>query len=133
MKTIFMDTVGLIALWERDDQWHNVAMAAFQRLMSDQVRLVTTPQVLLECGNAAARRPYRQDVVEFRQRLADLGSIIEPTDEEVSSAWHAYAHGTRGQAGIVDLISFVVMQRLNLTHAFTNDRHFAVNGFQTLF
>jgi len=38
-----------------------------------------------------------------------------------------------GGAGIVDHVSFVVMQRLNVTHAFTNDHHFHAAGFETLF
>ncbi len=38
-----------------------------------------------------------------------------------------------GQAGIVDQVSFVVMRRLGITEAFTNDRHFQAAGFHTLF
>jgi predicted nucleic acid-binding protein len=38
-----------------------------------------------------------------------------------------------GQAGIVDHISFLVMHRLGITDAFTNDGHFRAAGFVTLF
>ena len=38
-----------------------------------------------------------------------------------------------GQAGIVDQVSFVVMRRLGLDEAFTNDRHFQAAGFATWF
>lgn len=37
------------------------------------------------------------------------------------------------QAGIVDHVSFLVMRRLGITEAFTNDRHFSAAGFITLF
>ena len=39
--------------------------------------------------------------------------------------------GRRG--GIVDHVSFVVMRRLGLTQAFTNDAHFRAAGFEVLF
>ena len=32
MRTVFLDTVGLIALWNRSDQWHAAAASAYQRL-----------------------------------------------------------------------------------------------------
>lgn len=51
----------------------------------------------------------------------------------MEEAWAAYDRGEAGEAGIVDHISFVVMRRLGLTHAFTNDRHFQAAGFTTLF
>src|SRR5260370_1456366 len=38
-----------------------------------------------------------------------------------------------GGAGIVDQISFVVMRRLSIARAFTNDEHFRAAGFETLF
>ena len=69
MRTVFADTVGLVALWNRSDQWHPAASAAFQGLDARHTRLVTTTYVLLECGNAAARRPYRSEVLTIRQNL----------------------------------------------------------------
>ena len=36
-------------------------------------------------------------------------------------------------AGIVDQISFVVMRRLGVSRAFTNDRHFRAAGMEPLF
>jgi hypothetical protein len=32
MTDAFLDTVGLLALWDRSDQWHVMAEAAFSRL-----------------------------------------------------------------------------------------------------
>ena len=41
--------------------------------------------------------------------------------------------GDAGHAGIVDHISFVVMRRLEIADAFSNDGHFQAAGFTTLF
>ena len=133
MNEVFLDTVGLIAVWESTDQWHAAADAAYRALLAQGRRLVTTPQVLFECGNAAARRPYRLRVNVLRQSLIQAGLLVEPTAQEIEDAWAAYDRGDGGQAGIVDQVSFVTMRRLGITEAFTNDRHFQAAGFVTLF
>jgi predicted nucleic acid-binding protein len=133
MTDVFLDTVGLIAVWDAADQWHAAAEGTYRQLVSQGRRLVTTGLVLLECGNAAARRPYRRKVNELRQALEDEGLLVEPTSEEVIRAWAAYDRGEAGQAGIIDHVSFVVMRRLGITESFTNDRHFQAAGFTTLF
>ncbi len=133
MNDVFIDTVGLIAVWDKADQWHRLADAVYRRLLSRGHRLVTTETVLFECGNAAARRPYRQRVHALRQSLIEEELLIIPTPEEVEQAWAAYHRGEADEAGIVDQISFQVMRRLNVTEAFTNDQHFRAAGFTPLF
>jgi len=130
---VFLDTVGLIALWDESDQWHDVAEAAFQSLRSARAELVTTTFILLECGNAASRRPYRSAVDDLREILETSNALLTPTDADWESAWAAYRRGEADLAGIVDHVSFAVMRRLGITSAFTNDRHFAAAGFMTLF
>jgi predicted nucleic acid-binding protein len=132
-ETIFLDTVGLIAIWNDSDQWHSTAQRAYDSLRARQMALVTTRYVLLECGNAAARTSIRNDVTALRRRLTKLNSLISPTDDDWSQAWEAYDRGDASGAGIVDQVSFVVMRRLEITRAFTNDRHFRAAGFETLF
>jgi len=94
---------------------------------------VTTTYVLLECGNAAARRPYRDKVIAIRDGLSQAGDLYEPTPQDLEQAWIDYARGLAGSAGIVDHVSFAVMRRLGLAEVFTNDRHFTAAGFTILF
>lgn len=133
MNAVFLDTVVLLALWNRFDQWHESAEAAFQSLLARRSPLLTTSLVLLECGNAAARHPFRQQVCDLRDVLRSRGELIEPTDAEVNDAWVAFKRGDAGQAGIVDHISFAVMRRLEISDAFTNDRHYRAAGMNPLF
>lgn len=133
MSTVFLDSVGLIALWDEADQWHAGASAAYHVLKAARRRLVTTRFVMLECGNAAQRRPYRIDVVQMMRWLTRRGGLLEPTDHDWDNAWAAYERGRPGDPGIVDCISLVVMRRLGISQAFTNDRHFQAAGFTTLF
>jgi predicted nucleic acid-binding protein len=133
VKAVFLDTVGLLALWDKSDQWHVAAERAFAGLLTRRPPLVTTSFVLLECGNAAARRPYREAVARLRQRMEEGGQVIWPTTEDWEDGWRAYTQKKRSRASIVDHISFVVMRRLGLTEAFTNDQHFSTAGFEVLF
>jgi predicted nucleic acid-binding protein len=73
MKPIFLDTVGLVALWDVADQWHAVATLAFSALLAAHRTMVTTTSVLLECGNAVARRSYRADVCDLRFASENAG------------------------------------------------------------
>lgn len=86
-----------------------------------------------ECANAAARKPYRKDVARLREELEEAGQLVHPTEDEWKAAWAAYSRGEGGNAGLVDQLSFLVMRRLEIRRAFTNDRHYQAAGFETLF
>lgn len=36
MRTVLLDTVGLLAIWDEDDQWHSAAEPAFRQLMTER-------------------------------------------------------------------------------------------------
>jgi len=95
--------------------------------------LLTTRFVLLECGNAAARTPFRDEVERIRAQFEAAQTLVSPTEQDWEIAWQAYRRGENGNAGIVDQTSFAVMRRLGIDRAFTNDQHFRAAGFQVLF
>ncbi len=70
---------------------------------------------------------------DLRQRLEAIGRLVVPDDDDWRQAWASYRRGEAGLAGLVDHLSFVVMRRLGLEAAFTNDRHFQAAGFRILF
>lgn len=133
MSIVFLDTVGLIALWDATDQWHDSARKAMESLDVPGTRLTTSSYILLECGNAATRKPYRSDVCLLRDQFLIRGDLISPTEADIDQAWAEYLRRSAADAGIIDHVSFVVMRRLGITDVFTNDRHFKAAGFNTLF
>jgi hypothetical protein len=49
--------------------------------------MVTTSFVLLECGNTAARRPYRNEIATLRRTLERRNEVVMPTDDDWQQAW----------------------------------------------
>ena len=133
MNPVFLDTVGLVALWNTADQWHVAADQAFAQILARRQPIVTTTFVLLECGNTAARKPFRSKVCQLQTTLEQRKELIVPTEDDWKQAWTDCEQGLAGQAGIVDHVSFVVMRRLGITETFTNDNHFQAAGFTILF
>jgi len=110
--TVFLDTVGLLALCDESDQWHGIAKKSFDQLSITRANVVTTTFVMLECGNAAARRPYRSAVGRLRQPLEQGQRLVEPTTEDWQRAWHSYDQGGnkfRGNSGSSVLCSYAAI------------------------
>jgi predicted nucleic acid-binding protein len=133
MSLVFMDSVGLLALWSETDQWHKPAEHSFTEITRNKATLLTTTFVLLECGNAAARRGFRDEANLLRDTYETAGALIWPTETDWQQAWLAYQRGEADSAGIVDHVSFAVMRRLGISKAFTNDRHIKAAGFEPMF
>jgi uncharacterized protein len=133
MMTAFLDSVGLLAIWDEDDQWHERATKAYSQLAREKAVLYSSTFVLAECGNTASRYSHRLEPDLLRARLEEMGTLIFPTSDDWSIAWAAYRRSEAGAAGIVDQISFAVMRRLGVTRAFTNDKHFRAAGLEPLF
>jgi hypothetical protein len=86
MKKIFLDTVGLLALWDSGDQWHGNALLALDAL-GPHVMTISTSFVLLECGNAASRRAFRNLVNDTRRQLEAGDKLIVPDNDDWAQAW----------------------------------------------
>ena len=133
MSAVFVDTVGLIVIWDEDDQWHTAARTAFERLFLNGTNLLSTSFVMAEAGNAAARRNYRGAVEQLRTDFESTNRLIYPSHEDWQQAWDCYRRREGNSAGLVDCLSFVVMRRVGIQQAFTNDEHFVAAGFEVLF
>jgi predicted nucleic acid-binding protein len=73
---VFLDAAYAIALAAPSDQLHSRAVILAQELEDDATHMVTTRAVLLEIGNALAKRRYRAAAVALLAAL-DADSSIE--------------------------------------------------------
>jgi predicted nucleic acid-binding protein len=131
VKQTFIDTLFVIALINRRDKYHEQADEMAE--LYDGQPLLTTDAILLEIGNAMARafKPEAAQVIEDFLTSEDV-EVVRLTPELFERALALYKSRPDKEWGLVDCISFVVMQDAGVTDALTFDRHFAQAGFRAL-
>jgi hypothetical protein len=133
-RDVFLDAAYAIALASTSDQHHAKAMALAEELERARTRLVTTHAVLLEIGNALAKRRYRAAAVDLLSSL-DKDSTVDVvplTPELYQRGFALYQSRMDKEWGLIDCVSFVVMNDRGLKEALTPDEHFEQAGFNAL-
>jgi predicted nucleic acid-binding protein len=130
-KTIFVDTLFVVAAINPRDQYHRRAAELVKRFRGHP--LLITDAVLLEIGNALARN-FKKEAVEIIERFLNSNQVevVALTPELFREALAMYRTYHDKEWGLVDCVSFVVMRRKNVTSALTFDQHFVQAGFQAL-
>jgi predicted nucleic acid-binding protein len=129
--TVFVDTSGLYAVFDRDDANHSRAREAWVEWLREGAVPLTNNYVLLETtallqhriGVAAVRALY-EDVVPFLQ-------IDWITEERHCAGMEAVLAAARKKLSLVDCISFQTMRAHGVRTAFCFDAHFREQGFVT--
>ena len=127
----FVDTSALLAVMDKDDEFHIEAKALWERLTEQQVALVATNYVVLE---TVALLQHRIGMPAVRRFHADIMPVL--TIEWISSGQHvqgmaALLAADRRNLSLVDCISFDAMRRRSLRQVFAFDKHFEEQGFTT--
>ncbi len=132
MRTkIFVDTLFLVALINKRDQYHQKALALAQQF--ENYPLITTDAIFLEVGNALSSH-YKNEAVELIEKflVSDDVEVIRLNPDLFEKALSLYKKHQDKSWGLVDCVSFVVMQENQVTQALTFDQHFVQAGFQAL-
>jgi uncharacterized protein len=134
MIEVFLDTSFAIALSTITDQNHLRAVQLADQLEDNKTRLVTTQAILLEIGNALSKLRYRAAAIQLLASLeADPNvEVVLLTNELYSAAFNLFRSRGDKEWGLIDCVSFIVMQNRGLTDALTADDHFNQAGFQAL-
>jgi predicted nucleic acid-binding protein len=131
LTPILVDTAYVIALINRRDKYHTQAQKLARELTGHP--LLITDGILLEVGNALARHFRREAVIIIEQFLdAAEVEIVYTTPALFASAFARYKQYTDKEWGLVDCISFEVMETLGISRALTPDQHFVQAGFSAL-
>ncbi len=132
--TVFLDTVGWIALLNATDSLHVTADEAWRSLGREGKSIILTDWIVAETGNGLARGSVRQRFFQAAEsiRNSSRARIFFVTDELLERAMSLYNDRGDKAWGLVDCASFIVMRDEGITTAFTNDRHFQQAGFQCL-
>lgn len=131
---VFVDTAYAIALSVESDEHHARAVELAEQLEFEQTCLFTTKAVLLEIGNALSKKRYRQAAVELLDALQQdtQVEIVSLTEELYEQPLMLFRNRPDKEWGLVDCISFVVMQEREIIDALTTDEHFEQAGFRLL-
>ncbi len=127
---VFLDTGFTIALSVESDEHHERA----EELEIQQTRLITTRAILLETGNALSKERYREAAVALLDALEEdpLVEIIPLSEKLYAQAMDLFRNRPDKEWGLVDCVSFIVMQERGLTEALTPDKHYQQAGFRAL-
>lgn len=133
MIPTFVDAAAWIALINSRDGLHHQARQIYADLMRKRVPLITTEFIFLEVADALSSPQLRLHAITFLNRLREgLIEIIPISSDLLDKSWSLYSRRPDKGWGLTDCTSFVVMQELGLTEAFTSDQHFTQAGFQRL-
>lgn len=128
---IFVDTSFIIALVNVRDQYHQEAISIADEY--DKQLLVITDAVILEIANALSRN-YKSEAIQIIENffVSKNVEVVSLTPALFDRAFYLYKDREDQTWGLVDCISFIVMQDRNMNIAFTFDRHFVQAGFKII-
>lgn len=130
IRGVLVDTSAWYALEDSRDQWHSDARAIRDRIAAEgRWRLVTTNFVVAE-SHARILSRSRTAAARFLERTDSLGAVdvvrIEVEDEvrarEILRRYHDK------DFSLVDALSFAVMDRTRIRHAFAFNTYFHQYG-----
>ena len=132
---VLADTSALLALSLRRDQHHSRAVRVAERHLGGGGRYVGTTLILSELyshllyvrGPAGARDALAHLLDDPMHEWVDVTTALV---SEARSRW--LVRFAEQELSLVDAVSFEVMRRERLTHAFAFDHHFKVAGFELL-
>lgn len=131
-ERLFLDTAFIQAVLNSRDQYHPQAMKLLPRVRNAK-EVWLTEAILMEVGNALSAF-NRKKVVTFTRQCYQFENtrIVNVSTALFEEGLNLYESRLDKEWGLVDCISFVVMQQRGLTDAVTSDRHFVQAGFRAL-
>ena len=128
MNGIFIDTGYLIALINKKDDLHKVALEASKRFDGP---FLTTQLILVELANSLCLPAQKQLTINIIEKMqADsLTTVVPLTTDRFKKAFTLYKKRSDKSWGMVDCFSFVAMDEFEIKQSLTFDEHFRQAGY----
>jgi len=131
-ERMFLDTLFVIALINRNDQHHRKAKELWPRVRAAR-EVWITEAILVEIGNGLSDINRQAAFAFIKKCYATTNTqIVTVNTGLLDRALELYRSREDKTWGLTDCISFVVMQDENLVDALTGDKHFQQAGFRAL-
>jgi uncharacterized protein len=131
---LFLDTSYVIALSSPADRFHDRAARFADQIETLNTHMLTSRAVMIEIGNALSKERYRQAAIMLLNSLETdpKVEIILLNEELYRQSFELFCQRTDKEWGLIDCISFAVMQQRGISEALTTDEHFEQAGFCAL-
>ncbi len=128
----FLDTSALLAVFDRDDEFHEKAVATWRRLIEEDWRMTASSYGLLEAFALFQKRLGIKAVRALQNDVVPLLDIVWVDKALHDAAATALLAAGKRKLSLVDCAGFEVMRSHGVSHAFTFDRHFSEQGFEVM-
>ena len=127
---IFVDTSAFLALENRRDFYHSKALLFKDTCLKTGQSLITSDYVLDESYTIIRLRAGHTIAVQFGESLrkSQFIRIEHIIPEIIEEAWRLFKKFEDHDFSFTDCTSFALMERLNISNAFTFDAHFQEYG-----
>lgn len=135
---VFIDASGWIAIISADDRNHKAAKIAYQQIVSQNVRIITSNWTLYEALSII------KDKIGYAHALSlwnlvkrfSLITLVKITDDIETKGVNLFFRYRDKTWGVVDCTSLIVMEQTGCLNALAYDRHFREaslqRGFQVI-
>ena len=129
---IFIDAGAFIAYAIAPDEHHEAVSAAWDRLIEERLRPFTSNLVLSEAFSLIARRGGYEVALRRAREVYSSRTlvILRPDLDDEMRALAFFEKYADQEISFTDAVSFALMRRHHIEHAFTFDRHFELAGFR---
>jgi len=129
MSGIFLDTGYLIALVNKKDNLHDIAIEASNKFHGP---FFTTQLILIELANSLCLPPQRQLAIDIIEKTKEdpLTTILSLSSDRFEKALSLYKKRSDKSWGMVDCFSFIVMDEFGIKQGLTFDEHFRQAGYK---
>jgi predicted nucleic acid-binding protein len=125
---VLVDTRAVYALLDRNDNCHNAARDALEKLIKRRAEPLLTNFIVAECHALSLSR-LGADIAR-KWLLGNVWPVERVTVDDEAKAKVIIEQYTDKTFSYADATSFAVMERLGLRTAFAFDPHFRQYGFQ---
>jgi len=129
--TVFLDTSGLYAVFDRSDTNHSRAKIAWAEWLREGTVLLTNNYVLLEATALLQDRIGVAAVRALHEEVTPLLQVDWVNEEQYRSGVESILAAGRKKLSLVDCVSFQTMRKHGVRTAFCFDVHFREQGFVT--
>lgn len=130
--TVFVDTSAFLAVLDADDAYHEQAQQIWQELITEEETLVSSNYVLVETFALVQNRLGMAAVSVLQNSILPVVNIDWVDETTHNTGVSALITAGRRPLSLVDCTSFAVMRRQGIRRAFTFDRHFSEQGFESV-